>query len=924
MSVVRQLHSRDGPGVSAPAAAVMWHSLGRRDTLARLETSSDGLSETEAEARLQRYGPNKLDAAARDPAWRILVRQFRSVVVALLVAAIVLASIAGDPADATAIAVVLLLNVSIGFVTEIRARRAVEALRRLDVPHATVIREGVTREIDATALVPGDVIRLESGRAVPADARLLASVELRTVEAPLTGESLPVAKVADVTLPADAPLVARSTMIYKGTTVAAGNATAVVIGTGSSTEVGRIGALVAGITEEQTPLEKRLDSLGRQLAIGAIGIAILVSALDLSQGMALGEVLLIGIAIAVAAVPEGLPAVSTITMAIGVRRMARRHAIIRRMPIVESLGSATVVCTDKTGTLTLGDMTATTYWTAEGLRWPAEGTEVTVTGSGYAPVGNFQIGERAIRTEDFPALRRALVAGCLANRATLALGSDGRWHAQGDPTEAALLVTARKAGMDRDELLRQWPETKELPFSSERMFMATFHQPSSGNGLACVKGAPARVVARCASVAASTGDQPLDETTRNALLASNYALASRGLRVLALADGATEQNEDEILHRLTFVGLVGMADPPAPGVKETIDQLRGAGIRTIMITGDQRITAASISRSLGISLADDETLDGREIDAMSDDMLTQRVATASAFSRVSPEAKLRIVTAFRRRGEVVAMLGDGVNDAPALARADVGVAMGGRGTDVAKEAAGVVLADDRFSTIAVAVEEGRVIYANIRRFVFYLLSCNLAEIMLLLVAGVVGLPSPLRPLQILWLNLLTDTLPALALAFEPADPAVMTQPPRDPESPLLSRRLLVASAGYAVLIAACALAALLWGLFGSDGSGAPDVARRAITLTFMTIALTQLAHLANARYLPGERGGRPTNWYAFAALALTISLQLAAIYVPPLAAALGVVPLGARDLLVILSLALVPLWAGYVVRLTAQMSRRHA
>ena len=917
--MTQYLHS--DPGLEKTAATssvgIVWHSVDTADALARLASSPRGLSQTEVAARLARYGPNVLDVTPPESAGRILAQQFASVVVALLVAAVVLALLVGDVADAIAVAVVLLLNVAIGFVTEFRARRAVEALRVLDVPHATVIRDGVATEINAATLVIGDVIRLEAGSAVPADARLLTSVELRTVEAALTGESLPTDKQADLSLPPDTPLVGRTTMVYKGTTIAAGSATAVVVATGASTEVGRVGALVAGVEEERTPLEKRLDSLGHRLALGAVAIGALVSALNLLHGTPLAEVLLIGIAVAVAAVPEGLPAVVTITMAVGVRRMARRHAIIRRLPMIESLGAATVVCTDKTGTLTLGDMTATTFWTADNAQWPESGCEIAVTGIGYTPQGDFQITGTAAKLSELPGLRQSLTAGTLANRATIVRGADGKWMARGDPTDAALLVAAQKAHIDRDDLLREWPETTELPFSSERMIMATFNRSPGGEIIAFAKGAPDRLLARCTRVVSATGDRSLDSAGRETVQAANHALATRGLRVLALAVGATAGTDNESLHDLSFVGLVGMVDPPASGVKETVAKLRIAGIRTVMLTGDQRLTAEAIARELGVIAAGEETVDGRDVDALSDDLLTQRVARASAFSRVSPEAKLRIVAAFRRRGEVVAMLGDGVNDAPALARADVGVAMGGRGTDVAKEAAGVVLADDRFPTIAVAVEEGRVIYANIRRFVFYLLSCNLAEIMVLLIAGIVGLPTPLLALQILWLNLITDTFPALALAFEPADASIMRRPPRDPRSPLLSRRMIVASAGYASIITACTFAALLWGLFGSQGSDAVDAGPRAMTLAFMTLALAQLTHLVNAHHLPEENGPRATNRYALAALVLTITLQMAAIYVRPLAGVLGVVPLGARDFAVVAGLALVPVLAGYLVRAAA-------
>jgi len=902
-------------------ATVAWHSLDADEALQRLGASRHGLSETEAERRLVTFGRNVIQVVRPESAWRILLRQFASVIVLLLVVAALFALFSGDVADAIAIAAVLVLNIAIGFATEIKARRAMEALRSMDVHHATVIRDEVVRRIDADRVVPGDVIVMEAGSAVPADARILTATELTTVEAPLTGEALSVSKHAAPPPPIDAPLGDRTSMLYMGTTVVTGSVTAVVVATGSATEVGRIGMLVSGIADEPTPLEKRLDVLGRQVVFAAIAVGVGVAVLDFAHGSPLASVFLIAVAIAVAAVPEGLPAVVTITMAVGVRRMAKRKAVVRRMSMVESLGSVTVVCTDKTGTLTLGDMTAVAFWTPDGDAWPDSGTEIAVSGAGYGPEGEFLVNGVPTAASDLPALNRSLVAGSMANRANLAHTRGNQWRAHGDPTEAALLVAARKGSIDRDELLRTMPEIAELPFSSQRMVMATFHRSSTGAIRAFVKGAPDRVLARCTTAATQTGDRTLSAAARSAVLRSNEALAARGLRVLALADGQPQGNDEASLQNLCFLGLVGMFDPPAPGVDETIHSLRAAGIRTIMLTGDQRLTASVIAHALGVAAEGSETLDGAEIDALSDSALAGRLESVSAFSRVSPEAKLRIVAALQTRGNIVAMLGDGVNDAPALARADIGVAMGGRGTDVAKEAAGVVLADDRFSTVAVAVEEGRVIYGNIRRFVFYLLSCNLAEVLLLFVAAIAGLASPLQPLQILWLNLLTDTFPALALAMEPSNPGVMTRPPQNPHAPLLSRRLVLTSGGYALVIAAAAFAALLWGLSETGGDRIQAV-RHAGTLTFMTLALAQIAHLVNARHLPGDVGARRINWYVAAAAGLAVALQLATVYVSPLARVLGVTPIDLTDIAVISALALAPLYCGYLFRFATAKWRR--
>jgi Ca2+-transporting ATPase len=873
---------------------IPWHALPVEESLKRAESALGGITDAEAEIRLSRHGPNVLRVTPPVAWWIILAGQFKSVFTLLLIVAAALGLLIGDPKDAVAIVAVLVLNVILGFVTEFRARRAVEALRALEVQHATVVRAGHVHEIDARTLVPGDVVQLEAGYAVPADARLLRSTELRALEAALTGESLPVDKFANDVISADTPLPERDNMTYLGTSVVAGTGLALVVATGADTEVGRIGVLVSGIRTEHTPLERRLDTLGRQLAVVAVVVAALIAVINLVQGIGLATVVRTGIAVAIAAVPEGLPAVVTIAMAIGVHRMARRHALVRRLPTVESLGSATVVCTDKTGTLTTGDMTVTTLSVAD--------REIRVTGTGYTPEGRFLEGEMPFAAGDDPDVATALRIAALANRADLTRVGD-RWEVRGDPTDAALLVAASKAGVHRAVLLEQWPETGELPFSSERMLMATYHRTEGERLEAHVKGSPSHVLELCDFAVTQSGEQPLDIDQRRALLERNDALAARGLRVLALAHGVVNDTGERDLHGLSFIGFAGMIDAPAPGVPETIRRLREAGIRTVMLTGDQRRTAEAIATSLGIMGMGTEALDGRDVDKLSDGELTARVGHVAAYSRLSPEAKLRIVAALQERGEVVAMLGDGVNDAAALKKADVGVAMGRRGTDAAKEAAGVVLEDDRFATIAAAVEEGRVIFDNIRKFVFYLFSCNLAEIIVLLGAGLTGLPLPLLPLQILWLNLVTDTFPALALAFEPADVDVMNRPPRDPRSGILSPSLLRATAAYSGLIGGCVLAAFVLGLRAH-----PESPRHAVTMAFMTVALAQLFHLGNARSRASVLAPRRAmaNSFAVGAVVLAILLQVFALYLAPLRDLLDLVPLSVTEWSMVLGLSIVP------------------
>ncbi len=778
-----------------------WHAQSVADVFDGLRSGADGLAEAEATRRLDDVGPNRLSRGKPVSALRILGRQLTSVVVFLLGAAALVALALGDRIEAAAIAAVLVLNAVIGFVTELRARRAMDALLQFEVPRATVMRGGRAHVIDSSDLVPGDVIELVAGQAVPADARLIGATEFRTIEAALTGESLPVSKHADRVLPGDTPLAERTTMIYTGTTVAAGAARAIVTATGATTELGRIGALVAGVQEERTPLERRLDALGHRLVWLALGVAAAVAGLEAAHGQPIGLVIETGIALAVAAVPEALPVVATIALAVGLRRMARRHALVRRLPSVEALGSTTMVCTDKTRTLTSGDMTVVRVWTA--------GTEFTLAENGdAAPLDHARLGP-------------VFEAAAQASRPQ-AERSDGD-HAGGgrDPVDAAILRAAARFGIDAARLAAARHTVGLLPFSSERKLMATFAE-AGGEIVAYVKGAPGRLIDLSARALTAEGERPIDDAGRVRLRAVNDALAGEGLRVLAVAQGGVARAEESALTRLTFVGFVGFMDPPARGVKATIAKLGDAGLRTVMVTGDQRLTAEAIGRELGLLSSGDQIIDGRELKTLSASTLNDRLAHVAIFSRVTPEDKLVIVSALQARGEIVAMLGDGVNDAPALKKADVGVAMGLRGTDVAKEAAAIVLQDDRFETIAAAVEEGRIIYDNIRKFVFYLFSCNLAEILVLLIAGLAGLPAPLLPLQILWVNMVTDTLPALALAVEPGDPDVMRRRPRNPQEAILSRTFMAQIFAYGMLLTASTLAVFFWALAHAPAQAGDD------------------------------------------------------------------------------------------------------
>jgi Ca2+-transporting ATPase len=841
-----------------------WHQLGIDATLERLRSARVGLSAAEARARLIRDGPNAIPAPAPTPFWHVLWRQVSSVITLLLIAAATVALLSSDMLDAAAIVGVLLINVALGFATELPARRAMRALLFGDVLRATVLRDGRPAHIDAEDLVRGDVIVLEAGQAVPADARLIEAVEARTVEATLTGEAAPVSKDAALTLPIETALADRRNMLYRGTTMVDGAARALIVETGLHTEVGRIGTLIGTLRDEATPLERRLAVLGRRLAVVALSVAALVATLGLLQGRGWSDVLQLGLALGVAAVPEALPVVATVALAIGMHRMARRRALVRRLAVVETLGSTTVVCTDKTGTLTTGEMTATTFL--------AGGREIAVTGAGYLPHGVFHELGAPVDPAERPLLNLALRIGVLASSPQIVLPA-GEGMPAGDPTEIALVVAAAKAGLDAAAVRAEAGAiVGQIPFSSSRRYMAVHYRRPHGKLVAYLKGAPGHVIERCA----------LDEAERVALEEANRSYAARGLRLLGLAHGPVAGADAAALRDLAFVGFVGLSDPPAPGVEDALQTLRAAGIRAVMLTGDQRGTAEAIARRLGVS---------------------------EVFSRVTPEEKLRIVADYQRRGEIVAMLGDGVNDAPALKKADIGVAMG-RGADIAKATAAVVLQDDRFETIAAAVEEGRVIFDNLRKFVFYLFSCNLGEIVVFLGAGLAGWPAPLVPLQILWLNLVTDTFPAIALAFEPPEPDLMRRPPRSPQAAILSARMVRLTTGYAVLIASCALAAAWWGMHAR-----PDEPAYATTMAFMTLAFAQVFHLGNARSAgPVIRPARiVANRYALGAVALVLALQMLAAFWAPLSRTLGVAPLAWRDWLIVGALGVLPGVAGQIV-----------
>ena len=869
-------------GPSSGTARSDWHAASVDRLWVELGTSPEGLSEEAAAQRLAQTGPNRLPPAPGVSALTILVAQLRSIVVLLLIAAVIISLVLGDMIEATAIGAVLLINTALGFATEWRARRAMEALLQLQAAKVAVVRGGQLRVVDAETLVPGDVVQLDAGNTVPADVRLFQCAEFTTDEAPLTGESLPVGKVSDLTFDEQTPLADRKNMAYMGTTIATGTALGVVVATAVVTELGRIGELVKSVEEEPTPLERRLDALGRRLAWITLAVAGLVAFIDLLHGEPLGIVLETGIALAVAAIPEALPAVATIALAVGMHRMARRYALVRRLPSVEALGATTVVCTDKTRTLTSGNMEVVRTWVA--------GREFILATSA---------GEIAAE----PALRRLVEAAALASQEQ-PMTTGVSEQTVGNPVDIAVLNLLRRMGEDRADLVAEQPVRGMLPFSSARKLMASFHDVE-GALVAFVKGAPSRILERCSSLRSPEGRRALDVRQREQLRALNEQYAQTGLRMLAVATGHVADTSEQALRDLTFEGFICLADPVAAGVTTTIARLRTAGLRTVMITGDQRATAEAIGREIGLLGDDAQVMDGRQLDALAPQERAHVIGRVTVFSRVSPEHKLVIVSALQQRGEIVAMLGDGVNDAAALKKADVGVAMGIRGTDVAKEASAIVLQNDRFETVAAAVEEGRIIFDNIRKFVFYLFSCNVAEVLVLLVAGVASLPLPLAPLQLLWLNMVTDTFPALALAMEPGDRTVMTRPPRDPNEAILSRAFLSRILAYGAAITVCTLAAFGWGLLT-----APD---RASTMAFMALGIMQIAHLGNARSEADvlQPARALANRYALAGVAIALAVQLATT-VGPLASILGVKPLSGGQWFVVLFCAAIPAAGGQI------------
>ena len=850
-----------------------------------------GLGDEEAVRRQRREGFNELPEAPPASPLKLFLSQFTSVIIWVLIGAAVLSGLLHDWLDAAAIMAIVFLNGGLGFIQEFRAERSLAALRKMSVTMARVVRGGVLQSIPARELVPGDLLLLEAGDRISADARLIYTTGFQTQEASLTGESTPVEKDAHVVLPANVPLADRTNMAFMGTIAASGKSRALVVTTGLSTELGRIAGLIQQATVAETvktPLQRRLEQFGYTLLWLALAVVAVVFGLGYWRGEPLLEMFLTSVSLAVAAVPEGLPAVVTITLALGVTRMVKRHALIRKLPAVETLGSATVICTDKTGTLTKNEMTVTKVCVGD------EAFEMTDEGSPLPSRSS--------------AIEQLLTAAVLCNGATLH-EENGARHVIGDPTEGALLVLAAKFGMTKQALEQTAPFEDEIPFDGERKMMTIIRRTPAGS-MAYVKGAPDVLLARCTRRLRPDGHvEALNDRHREEILATNGSLARQALRVLAVAhrplDAPHEGSPSATLEQdLVFLGLVAMKDPLRPEALEAVQLCKEAGITTAMITGDHKDTAVAIAQELGLFDGDGLALSANEIDNLSDDQLAKVVESVSVYARVTAEHKLRIVQAWKRRGAIVAMTGDGVNDAPAIKAADIGVAMGITGTDVAKEAADMVVTDDNFASIAAAVEEGRAVFDNIRKTVHFLLSCNFSEVLVMLFSTLLGLPLPLLPIQILWMNLVTDGIPALALAVDPKAPDLMKRRPRPPDARLLDGKRLVAVGAEGLMLSVIALGAFVYSLYAWH-----QTVEQARTVAFSVMVVTQLVHAFNCRSerLSLFQVGLGTNRTLLWAFLLSLVMQLAVLTVPAAWPIFKVAPLPIENWGLMAAMVLLPL-----------------
>lgn len=842
-----------------------WYQLSAEETIRALESESAyGLSAEETAKRQKKYGYNELQEKAKETLWQKLFKQFKDALVVILIFASLVSMVLGEVADSLVILVIVILNAVLGVFQESKAEKALDALKKMTTPTSKVIREGNTVVVPSRELVPGDIVLLEAGDYVPADMRLLETINLKMEEASLTGESVPVEKSPQV-LTGDVSLADRHNMGFMGTTVTYGKGKGIVTGTAMLTEIGKIAEMLQSVKEDATPLQKKLEEFGKKLGLACLLICAAVFVMGIYNVYRAGTLhfadvelmLMTSISLAVAAVPEGLPAIVTVVLALGMQRMVKRNAIVKKLHAVETLGSISVICSDKTGTLTQNQMTVVKIFAA--------GDVFDIGGDGYKPLGSFTLRGKEITPADIPELDLLLKGSLLCNDALLKKDEDSKaWTIVGDPTEGALVVAAAKAGYTQSTS-SQFPRIGEIPFDSNRKMMTTFHD-MKGEAWGFVKGAPDILLSRCTRIAINGLEKFMTEEDIRIIQKANTAMAAKALRVLAVAYRKFDVIPDELAaekmeRELVFVGLLGMIDPPRSEAKRAVQVCEGAGIRPIMITGDHPDTAFAIAKDLGIARNSDEVITGRELDAMQTETIREVVQKANVFARVSPEHKMAIIEALRNNKQIVAMTGDGVNDAPALKKADIGVAMGITGTDVTKETAEMIVSDDNFASIVSAVEEGRVIYTNIRKFIYFLLSCNAAEVLIVFISMLLGWPIPLLPIQLLWTNLVTDAFPALALGVEQKEPNVMAMKPRDPDAPLLSKRMLTMIGIQSLAVTAAVLGAFQYGLHVHQGD--IDAGR---TFAFIVLIVTQIVYSYSARsanysvFQLGVFSNRYLNW----------------------------------------------------------------
>ncbi|MHB1393362.1 MAG: calcium-translocating P-type ATPase, SERCA-type [Clostridia bacterium] len=899
-----------------------WYNKGIQSVSDELSVDvKKGLSKDEVSKRLDKYGHNELKEKEKEPLWVKIVKQLKDFLVIILVIASIVSGLVGEVSDAIVIIAIVIVNAVLGVVQEGKAEKALDALKKMSAPNARVYRDGHIEIIPSKNLVPGDVVLIEAGDSIPADLRLFESANLKVEEASLTGESVPSDKDARKAFDSEVPIGDRLNMAYMSTIVTYGRGKGIVVSTGINTEIGRIAEAIQAFEDETTPLQLKLNELGKWLGIACLIICAMVFAIGFIKGGDLLEMFLVSISLAVAAIPEGLPAVVTIVLALGMKRMVQRNAIVRKLLAVETLGCVTVICSDKTGTLTQNEMTVVRAFTG--------GTVYKISGQGYNPTGEFTYGDSKVDPNKESGLKLLLSTGVLCNDSTLEQKNveENLWGIIGDPTEGALVVVGAKSGYEKVKMNEDFDRIEEIPFDSERKMMTTFHKDFIANKIVSfTKGAPDIILSKCTKIYQNGSAEPLTEALRQQIDKVNSEFAGEALRVLAFTYREYDElpkviNSENIENDLIFVGLMGMIDPARVEAFEAIKICKAAGIKPVMITGDHRDTAVAIARDLGLMAENSGVLTGSELDKISDEELYKRVENTSVYARVSPDHKVRIVDMLKRRGHIAAMTGDGVNDAMALKKADIGVSMGITGTDVAKGTADIILMDDNFATIVAAVEEGRIIYSNIRKFVFFLLSCNIAEILIIFISILMNMPIPLIPIQLLWLNLVSDSFPALALGTEKGEPDIMSRKPRDAKEPILNKSLISGISVLSIAQTAAVLIAFRWALNNYDQD--LGIAR---TVAFTTLVVVELvmAYTCRSERYPLIKLGVFTNRSLVWATLTSFVLMLAVLYVPFLQPIFKTYPLGMEDWTIVLLLSFIPVLVGEIYKMVVSKMTKSA